>query len=286
MQIKDYTPLTTPPSELDKFLVETSEGTRVVPYGVLKEDNPFLEVNPFGVSHKNFYRGKFLGNSVTEDQLEMIRSGNFDDLYIGDHWHINDRDWLIADFDYFYAKGSSDETYIKKHHAIIISPNAMGYGPIGYESEGAGGYASTTFRATQANPSIYQIVTDIIYPAFSEENVIPIPEINPNSINNGRIAGIIEAITGCTLLSVRQLVGRGQYLASNDGTYYPLLGGYDNEQLAIYKLLSPTLVHGRNNLWTKDQVSNTDYAYYGYDGIIRYTKMSDSAIFVVCFAIG
>lgn len=36
--------------------------------------------------HRNIYRGKNLGSSVTSAQKTAINNGSFDDLFIGDYW--------------------------------------------------------------------------------------------------------------------------------------------------------------------------------------------------------
>lgn len=47
--------------------------------------------------HRNIFRGKHLGESITEEQLEVIRDGSFADLYVGDYWEINGTKYRIAD---------------------------------------------------------------------------------------------------------------------------------------------------------------------------------------------
>lgn len=47
--------------------------------------------------HRNIFRGKHLGESITEEQLEVIRDGSFADLYVGDYWEINGVKYRIAD---------------------------------------------------------------------------------------------------------------------------------------------------------------------------------------------
>ena len=47
--------------------------------------------------HRNIFRGKSLGESITAEQLEVIRDGSFRDLYVGDYWEINGTKDRIAD---------------------------------------------------------------------------------------------------------------------------------------------------------------------------------------------
>lgn len=46
--------------------------------------------------HRNIYRGKNLGDHVTDEQVTAMRNGTFNDLFIGDYWKINSITWDIA----------------------------------------------------------------------------------------------------------------------------------------------------------------------------------------------
>lgn len=51
--------------------------------------------------HRNTFRGKCLGESITEEQLTAIQDGRFYDLYVGDYWEINEVKYRIADINYW-----------------------------------------------------------------------------------------------------------------------------------------------------------------------------------------
>lgn len=59
------------------------------------------------VNHRNIYRGKSLGTSVTAAQKAAIANGTFDDLFIGDYWTIGSIKYRIADMDYWLNCGDS-----------------------------------------------------------------------------------------------------------------------------------------------------------------------------------
>ena len=67
--------------------------------------------------HSSIYRGKYLGDTYTNEQKAAIANGTFDDLFIGDYWTINNINWRIADFDYYYNVGDVPFT---KHHVVIV----------------------------------------------------------------------------------------------------------------------------------------------------------------------
>ena len=58
--------------------------------------------------HNSIYRGKYLGDHVTDEQWEAIQNGTFEGMYIGDYWVINGVNWRIAAFDYWLRTGDKN----------------------------------------------------------------------------------------------------------------------------------------------------------------------------------
>ena len=67
----------------------------------------FLSASP-EISHRNLFRGKYLGSSVSANQWAAIDDGTFTDLYVGDYWttsvtidgNTSNVNWRIADINY------------------------------------------------------------------------------------------------------------------------------------------------------------------------------------------
>lgn len=66
--------------------------------------------------HNGCFRGKFLGNTVTAEQLNAIYTGTFNDIYVGDYWTVNSVNWRVADIDYYYGTGGKTQ----EHHLILM----------------------------------------------------------------------------------------------------------------------------------------------------------------------
>ncbi len=73
-------------------------------------------------AHNAIYRGKNLGNAVTDAQWAAIQAGTFDDLFIGDFWTINGVNWRIAAFDYYLHTGDQACT---AHHAVMVPDTVL-----------------------------------------------------------------------------------------------------------------------------------------------------------------
>ena len=82
-----------------------------------------------GLQHRNIYRGKKLGTSITEAQKTAIHDATFDDMYIGDYWTINNHKYIIADMNYWKGRydkltageGEDPILSVDKNHLVIIA---------------------------------------------------------------------------------------------------------------------------------------------------------------------
>lgn len=87
--------------------------------------------------HNSHYRGKFLGNAVTEQQWAAIGAGTFEDMYIGDYWDINDVRYRIAAFDYYSGDAVNEHNGQEQLHHITIVPDFLS--TTTYQMHAAGG---------------------------------------------------------------------------------------------------------------------------------------------------
>ncbi len=83
-----------------------------------EEYNKYLEA---GIAlRRNTYRGKDITEYYNDGSLyEMISSGTFDDIYVGDYIVANNVAWLIADIDNYLYTGDQGNG-LENHHATII----------------------------------------------------------------------------------------------------------------------------------------------------------------------
>lgn len=130
--------------------------------------------------HNSIYRGKFLGNSVTDAQWQAISSGTFKDLFIGDYWTINDINWRIGAFDYYYQQGYDGAAGPKMdfHHALIVPDRSFEFlnmndleeyqeGGVTKTREKKTGYYNSKMKQTH----LPRILTQYIEPAFGASHI-------------------------------------------------------------------------------------------------------------------
>lgn len=130
-------------------------------------------------NHKNIYRGKYLGNSVSVDQLAAIADGSFDDLYVGDYWEIpvtidnveQSVKWRIADIDYFIGYRDAVETTkrMTAHHLVIVPDTSLYLSQPGSRTNGYNGSDIRTSGLDKAKTAINAVFPDMV---LSHKNYI------------------------------------------------------------------------------------------------------------------
>ena len=88
---------------------------------------------------------KYLGDTFTDTQKEVIANGTFEGLNIGDYWTINGVNWRIADFDYYYNIGDINFT---KHHVVIVPDNSLYNAQMNSENITTGAYTGSEMYTT------------------------------------------------------------------------------------------------------------------------------------------
>ena len=189
--------------------------------------------------HRNIYRGQKLGNSFTSDQKNAIRSGTFDNLYIGDYWSDGGTDWIIADMDYWYGIGRDSATLIKSHHVNIIPRLSMGTAVMNTTATNEGGYVSANIR-TKFNNIVSQVNN-----FFGGGSLMNAPRVFSTAADGG-MATAMNWIDNCTceLMSERMVYGSPVFEiqngkpagASNQNSAFAWNHTTDMNQLALFRL--------------------------------------------------
>lgn len=127
----------------DRFIVDGAAGTRSSLASEMLFD--LIDASGVGVMHRSVYRGKNLGDTITNAQYAQIKAGMFLDLFVGDYWVVNGVNYRIVDLDYYYGSTSTP-----KHHAVIMPDTAMTNGPMNTTATNSTGiYNSAWFKSTR-----------------------------------------------------------------------------------------------------------------------------------------
>lgn len=215
--------------------VTVNYGGSAIPIGaMLKEliDNPYM--------HRNIFRGEYLGESITAEQLEAIRNGTFDGLYIGDYWEKGETKYRIADIDYWLYTGHPDK--VNKHHIVIVPDVCLTIGKMSATKSTTDGYTGSLIK-TQTLPELKTQLNTMF-----EEHIM-----ERRDILNGWITTDID------LMSEIMLYGSNIYNQCATGTVVPNLHTTAKQQLSLFRLV-PQYICADNAYWLRDITSSTDYA--------------------------
>lgn len=258
MRINAYTRDTDFDSD-DVLLKDGTNGTKSILFSDAAA--AMMESALAATMHRNVYRGKYLGTSVTTAQKTAIQNGTFEDLYIGDYWTINGTDWVIADIDYFYNIGS---TALTKHHLLIIPRKPLYTYVMNDDGTTSGGYIGSDMRETGLDDA-----KTTISAAFGDL-VLTHKDYFTNAVSNGKPSGGAWVDSTVELMNEIMVYGCPVFTPTSDGSTVPSLYTTAKTQLAICKLNMRFISDMRSWFWLRDVVSATYFAYVGNDGIANY----------------
>lgn len=254
MRINEY-PRAISFNDGDVLLKDGSDGTKAIPFSDAAAS--LLESVLAPTMHKNLYRGKYLGTSVTAAQKAAIQNGTFKDLYIGDYWTIGGKDWVIADIDYFYNIGS---TPLTKHHLLMLPRSPLYEACMKNDGTTTGGYINSDMRKTGLASAKSTITS-----AFGSL-VLTHKDIFVNAVTNGHPSGVTWVDSDVELMNEIMVYGTFVHAAVNEGTIVPSNYTTAKTQLAIFKLNMKFLSDMRAWIWLRDVVSSDYFAHVGTDG--------------------
>lgn len=223
-------------------------------------------------AHNAIYRGQALGSAVTAAQWAAIEAGTFDDLFIGDYWTINDVNWRIAAFDYYYNTG---DTLCTTHHVTIVPDTALYETAMNSTQSNAGGYVGSTMYKTGLAQALATVKS-----AFGDDHILTHRQAFCNATTSGISSGYGFYDSQIALMTEQNVFGGKFYGAAKTSTQAPVLMTLDNAQYPLF-----ALDHSRINVpdkWVglRDAVSPSNYARVTSRGSPDWTSNITNAVAV------
>lgn len=186
--------------------------------------------------HRNIFRGKHLGESITEEQLEVIRDGSFADLYVGDYWEINGVKYRIADINYWKNVGYPESEKVQKPHILIVPDTILGSGQMNTGNSTSGGYRSSAMKSTKLNQ-----IADALPDTFKDML------ISHRMFSNGSwIATSVDLMN--------EVMVHGTYICADNNNKQTS----DAQQLVLFRL-APELKAIGVNYWLRNAAGSQTY---------------------------
>lgn len=252
-----------------------SEGTN---YETTSLENEIAGLNGNNAgAHNSIYRGKNLGNAVTDAQWQAISSGTFIDLYIGDYWVIDGVNWRIAAFDYYLNCG---DTSFTKHHVVIVPDTCLYNAQMNTANVTTGAYkgsAMYTANLAQAKSTING--------AFGSSHVLSHRIYLSNATSNGRASAGEWTDSTVYLMCEHMVYGNGVFSPVSDGTTVPSNYRAEKSQLPLFQH-EPSRICNRETWWLRDVISASYFALVGYAGDASCTSANYSRGVRPAFCIG
>lgn len=217
--------------------------------------------------HNSIYRGKYLGNAVTQAQWNAILDGTFTDEFVGDFWTINNINWRIAAFDYHLNRGP-DEDITTRHHLVIVpDSNLLAINGSTYYMQtsndtsggykGSGYYSGTNKNGT-TNSAKSQCTTKINN-AFGAGHILTHKELITNAITGDKASGwgwedcTVECMSETMVYGTQAWAANGYEVAS------------EMTQLPLF-FFKPEHITNRAHWWLRSVTSASNFAFVGSEG--------------------
>lgn len=209
-------------------------------------------------AHNAIYRGKFLGNIVTDEQYAAISAGTFDDLYIGDYWTIGGVNYRIAAFDYYINSG---DTACTAHHVVLVPDTCLYNAAMNSTNTTAGGYVGSAMyksRLEQAKTTIKS--------AFSG-HVLKHRIYLTNAVANGRVSGGAWCDSEVDLMCEQMVYGSGIFSPVSDGSNVPANYRVEKSQLPLFQH-EPSRICNLDNWWLRDIITVSNFVRVDVSGVM------------------
>ena len=186
--------------------------------------------------HRNIFRGRCLGESITAGQLAVIRDGSFADLYVGDYWEINETKYRIADINYWRNVGYPESEKVQKPHILIVPDTALGSGQMSAGNSTSGGYKSSAMKTVRLNQ-----IANSLPDAF--KNIL----ISHKMFSDG-------SWVNASVDLMNEVMVHGTYICTDGNNRQTS----DTQQLALFRLVPELKVVGVN-YWLRNVAGSQTY---------------------------
>lgn len=233
-------------SDSSIFMVHDGTGLKRITFEDVKRAMVYSNAG----SHNSIYRGKNLGSTVTQAQYTAIRNGTFENLFIGDYWVVNNINYRIAAFDYFYNTG---DTLCTIHHVVIVPDQCFYNSKMndGYTTQG-GYVGSLMYR------SGLETVKSRIRSIFTN-HIMKHRMYFTNAVSNNAISGGAWFDSEVDLMSEQMVYGGPIFMpTSNNGVISPNYR-VDKSQLPLFQH-NHQLISNGSAWWLRDIISNDKFA--------------------------
>ena len=221
-------------------------------------------------AHNAIFRGKYLGDHVTDEQWAAIKAGTFDDLYIGDYWTIGGVDYVIAAFNYYLNCG---DTACSSNHVTIVPRKNLYNHVMNDTNVVTGAYAGSKMYASGLNSAKTTIAN-----AFGSAHILTIRQLYSNATDSTYGYGTGFAWYDASVFLMDEVNVYGCYVFTE--MYRTTQWGsdkysIDNSQYPVFAF-DKTMIHTRQDYWLRNVSDFGNFCLVGDGGNCHTTGASSS----------
>lgn len=249
--------------ELDDDVTELITNVSVLIGDYDTEVAPILNLLSTVHQKRHIFRGASLGSVVSEAQNIAIKTGTFEDLYLGDYWTINNIIYRIADFNYWHHGINP----LNPNHLVLIPDT-----PISTKEMDA----TTGDDVTYYDSSLRAYIISTILPSLNTLFGLKIAEYTENLPTAGNILN--EVASKVELMSESQVYGQGILRKYNEPTY-------SHSQFSLFKIAPEYIHQSAVPYWLRDRAEAGYYCGVNINGMATYRSGASSSGIRPCFPI-
>lgn len=200
-------------------------------------------------AHNAIFRGKHLGDHVTNEQWAAIKAGTFDDLYIGDYWTIGGVDYVIAAFNYYLNCG---DTACTANHVTIVPRKNLYNHVMNDTNVVTGAYVGSKMYASGLNSAKTTIAN-----AFGSAHILTIRQLFQNSVTGDYENGYAWYDASVFLMNEINVYGGYVFKSFLHDTGWAYMYSIDNSQYPVFAF-DKKMIHTCQDYWLRD-VARSSY---------------------------
>lgn len=263
----------------DEFLIDGSIGTRAINFeNLLKAiDQKIGAAHIYGDNipyqvRKTIWGGRNFGSTVTQAQWNAIKNGTFENLFVGDYWRINDKNWRIMDFNYWLNTGDSGHNCTTPH-LVIVPDSSLYTQKMNSTNTTEGGYIGSAMRKTGLNDA-----KTTIRSIFGSDHILSYRNNLTNAVSEaGNVSGTMWVDADIELLSEPMLYGANFYttIEYNNNNSSPDKSTIDKIQLFGFST-GTSFVNIRESYWLRDSIGTAAFTSVSSYGTVSHAGASVS----------
>jgi parallel beta-helix repeat protein len=243
-------PLNISNSQIDARDADMLDGKHAEDFALAEHSHAYLKVYDNAGAHNAVYRGKYLGNAVTDAQYAAIAAGTFTDLYIGDYWTINGFNWRIVEFDYYLNGGNP---ICLKHHVVLVPDTSLYRHVMNDTNTTVGGYVGSKMY-TEGLEQAKIMINEIFSGHVLSKSIYLV-----NAVTNGQASAGANYYGEVELMNEQMVYGGPIFMAMGNGSMIPVNCRCEASQLALFRH-EPSRIRSSPDWWLRDVVSESNFA--------------------------